>query len=166
MQIGYACVMHIKGMHIKLNGSFLHSIVHIALNQTTSPAEDQSLPTDANLACCWLNHCDLGRSCAQNGKTDENSLNSRFLLLWDHKQHQGLHWEYTSTMPWFSFKLHFMPLVHKSTVAERFYTAWGVKCQITHGHYQYSLFSVTPPDMQRGRISLWISSPGAVFFFF
>lgn len=69
MQIGHACVTHMRGMHVKINGSFLYSIVHIALNHTTNSAKDQSLPTDANLACCWLNYCDFGRSFKQNGKT-------------------------------------------------------------------------------------------------
>lgn len=49
---------------------------------------------------------------------------------------------------------------------ERVYAIWDGKFQITHGSCHYSLFSITPLDIQGGRISLWISSRGVSSIFF
>lgn len=68
IQIVHACLTHQRRMHIKINGSLLLSKGRAVQTQTTGPATDQGLPTDANSACCWLNHCDSAKRHAQNGE--------------------------------------------------------------------------------------------------
>lgn len=74
-------------------------------------------------------------------------------------------WEHISTLSWSSWNNVKASWSHIRT-RKRIYGVWGVRYQITHGSCRYSLFSITPHDIQEGRISLWVSSPGVSSIFF